>query len=249
MAVYAPGDSLPDPSQGIDPGMWARLMNYLNPIQPAAADTLTRGPNPLNNPSPVPAALQGGGPPVPPAVLSAAAQPPAPVNPLTQPSAVDPRLVGGGPPIDADTLARIQGAPIVGGGGSSGGGGASMPFPQNEQVTGQRGMPQPPGYGPETTHMPYPGQTDPRGVFAPKPAAPISRRVVAAPIRARPAVRPVAAAAGASPFGLIDRPNMGPAPMYDQQGNPIGPVSGGALARGGPPKMTALDLSRLFNRG
>ena len=52
MAVFAPGDSPPDDGSGagMDPGMWARLMGYINPIGSAQADTLAQGPNPLANP-------------------------------------------------------------------------------------------------------------------------------------------------------------------------------------------------------
>ena len=47
---------------GQDPGMFARLMQYINGGAPAAAMAATnQAPNPLNHPTPVPAALQGGG--------------------------------------------------------------------------------------------------------------------------------------------------------------------------------------------
>ncbi len=223
MAVYAPGDSSPDPSQGIDPGMWARLMNYLNPVSPAAADTLTQGPNPLANPSPVDPRLAGGGPPVPPGLLGGG-QAPAPMPP-------------GAP------LPPVPGGP----GGSSGGAGASTVVGPSilPQARGSlpppdmtRHMPWPPGYGPETTHMPYPNQLDPKGVFAPKPAAqPVVARGGAkrAPVRIPGSATALAPAAGGkSPFINVDAQNQD--------------WSGGALSRLGTRQMTALDLSKLFSR-
>lgn len=221
MAVSAPGD-MPDPSQ-VDPGMWARLLNYLNPVSPAAADTLTQGPNPLNNPSAVDPRLAGGGPQIPPGLLSGAQQPPAP-------------------------LAAAQ----LGGGGSSGGGGASTQvgpsiLPQARGVAVppdpvQYGMPQPPGYGPETTHMPYPGQTDPKGVFAPKPAVVARTPVVArsgGKGKGKPVVRIPASATASVPAA-------GSPWITDTYQNRE--VSGGALARDGGRRMGMLDLSKLFSR-
>ena len=104
MAVYAPGDDYGGAGSSgaaADPGMLQRILAYLNPIQPAAADTIHAN-NPLNSPSPVDPRLANGGPPIPPGLMSAAQQPPAPL---------------GDPP------------PSVG--GSSGGAGASnhMPWP------------------------------------------------------------------------------------------------------------------------
>ena len=72
MAVSAPSDDpgyvygSPPPPNAIDPGMWARLMGYtsgLNPISSAnAAESVQRGPSPAATPTPVPLALQSGGP-------------------------------------------------------------------------------------------------------------------------------------------------------------------------------------------
>ena len=248
MAVYAPGDDPSDVSSGGFPSWLAnlpasiqaqlmRVGNYVNPVSSANA--------------------------APASIAASVGQPP---NPLTNPSPVDSRLAGGGPPVPASLTGPPSGGPPVaafnGGGGSSGGGGASggawpvgppgsQPAPAAPPV--QMGMPFPPGYGPETTNMPYPGQVDPKGVFAPKPAAQPAVARGGGRTRISPNARAQApGAAAGNPFTTINRPNMDPGPMYDQQGNPIGP-SGGALAggrgpSGGPPLMTALDLSKLFGR-
>jgi hypothetical protein len=247
MAVFAPGDT-PDPGTGDQNGFMAwlsglpgqaqasilRSMNYANPVQPAAADTLTNNGSPLNNPSPVPQALAGGGPPVPPAVLGGG-QPPAPMPP------------------DAPT------PPLPASGGSSGGGGNSQSYngpsilPQARGVMPVMGPPQSPTpwfHGSNTPYAPNPA------IGAPPPPRPAVSNPAVARGSNRPAGARIPSTATASvppagsPFTVINRPNMGPAPIYDQQGNPTGPVSGGALARGGgPPLMTALDLSRLFGGG
>ena len=244
MAVFAPGDSPPAGGdggfsawlQGLAPEAQSAIMRVMaqaNPVSPAAADTLSPNPNPLTNP-PVDPRLAGGGPPVPPSVLGGG-QPPA--NPLTQPSPVDPRLVGGGPPVTPGMIPPIQASIVGGGGGASGGVGSDARYPVI--AADQRGVPQPPGYGPETTHMPYPGQTDPRGVFAPKPPVVVAR----APVRAKPVARipPTARAqapgsAAGSPFTTIAAQNQD--------------WSGGALSRYplGGRVGTALDLSKLFGR-
>ena len=138
-----------------------------------------------------------------------------PANPLTQPSPVDPRLVGGGPPVTPGMIPPIQ-ASIVGGEDAS------------------------PGYG----HMPYPGQTDPRGVFAPRPPVVVARTPPRAPAaRVKPVARipPTARAqapgsAAGSPFTTVAAQNQD--------------WSGGALSRYplGGRVGTALDLSKLFGR-
>ena len=190
-----------------------RVMQNANPVQPAAAGG---APDP-NSDAARQAALAAAG-----AQLSgpggAAGAPPGPAGPRITPS----------------TLATI-----VGHGGRSGGGGASMPFPQNEQVAPQRSFPAPPGYGPETSHMPYPGQVDPRGVFAPKPPVAVAR----APVRARPTVRIPASATALAPPGAAGGgyytgqagPGMGGArnPTFTSYVDPNDPriFRGGPLAR------------------
>jgi len=215
MAVFAPGD---DPRMQ-DPGLWARLMGYvggLSPIGPAAADTLNQAPNPLTNPTPVPAALSGGGPSVP-LGLFGGGQPPAP---MPEGAPVPPiPVTSAGPSI----LPQARGRAV-------------LPDP----LSVQRGFPAPSGYGPETTHMPYPGQTDPNGVFAPRPV-----------IGHQPSIhdtttpRP-AAAIPPNAVGLAPAP---PSPWFTTVDRPNADVAGGALARGGPTQMTALDLSGLFGGG
>jgi hypothetical protein len=222
MAVYAPDDTSLNPSSSsgaADPNLLQRLLNYINPIPPAAADTLNQAPNPLNNPTPVPAALQGGGSPVPPAVLGGG-QPPAPMPP-------------GAP------TPPIPGQPIPG--GSSGGGGASPPvgpsiLPQARGVMPVMGPPQ----------GPTPWFTPSNTPYAPNPAvgAPVPPTRPTGPgfrgsgtgAAGSPSMRrgPASVASGAgSPF-TFQRPNMD--------------VAGGALARGGPAQMGMLDLSSLFGR-
>jgi hypothetical protein len=68
--------------------------------------------------------------------------------------------------------------------------------------------------------MPFPNQIDPKGVFAPAARTPVGA-AVGAP-----------APAGGMFTTLDYRPN------HD--------VAGGALSRGGPDQMTALDLSQIF---
>ena len=78
-----------------------RVMAQANPVQPAAAaDSVQRAPNPLNNPSPVPPALAAGGPPVP-----AGAVPPMGTPPI-----------GGGPGMAMDPKGFTG---IVPGGGNA----------------------------------------------------------------------------------------------------------------------------------
>jgi hypothetical protein len=228
MAVTAPGDT-PDPGTGDQGGFMAwlaglpgqaqasimRSMNYANPVQPAAADTLTGNGNPLNNPSPVDPRLTGGGPPVPPAVL------------------------GGG-----------SAAALIGQGGSSGGGGASGPIPIGGGPGNQMEAPSsPPWFTPSNTpYAPNPAIGAP-----PPPVRPVSNPAVARgsnrPAAARiPSTATASVPPAGSPFTMVNRPNMGPAVMYNNQTG--APMGGGALARGGgPPLMTALDLSRLFGGG
>jgi hypothetical protein len=116
MTVIAPGDSPPVGGDQNGFMSWLnnlpaatqaaimRTMNFANPISPAAADTLTQAQNPLNNPSPVPAALSGGGPQMLDSLVGHGDGPPPPPPPV-----ISAPLVGGG-----------------GGGGSSGGGGNSQ---------------------------------------------------------------------------------------------------------------------------
>jgi hypothetical protein len=205
-----------------------RSMNYANPVQPAAADTLSNNGNPLNNPSPVPAALAGGGPPVPPGLVSGG-QPPAPMPPGAPTPPVPGQVVGG----------------------SSGGAGASPPIgpsilPQARGVMPVMGPPMPPGPSilPQArgvTPDAYPA------VAAPLP--PPRPRPVSNPAVARGSNRPAGARIPGSATALAPAPGNSPfVPIAAQNQD----WSGGALSRYGPSgfgrQATALDLSRLFNR-
>jgi hypothetical protein len=235
------------PGAQADPNMIQRLMAYLGLGGAQAAPAPNNLPNTMPDGSPAPwASLTSNG------------------NPLNNPTPVDPRLVGGGPPVPASLTGPsgvnipLGGGPgmamdprgytgIVPGGGSSGGGGAS-----GSVQMGPEGPAAPP------INIPIGGgsgmEMDPKG-YTGTPAPVRPRKIAQSGGRSAagsPSMRRGPASATAqpanSPFTMVDRPNMGPAPMYDQQGNPIAPISGGALARGGPPKMTALDLSKLFSR-
>ena len=224
MAVYAPGDDPSDVSSG---GFPSWLANLPASIQ---AQLMRVG----NYASPVSSANAA-----PASIAASVGQPP---SPLANPSPVDSRLTGGGPPIDQQTLARINAAvtPPVGGGGSAGGAGASNSggsFPVGPP--GSQPQPVPPVMGPPQSPTPwFTGSNTP---YAPNPAAgaptPPIRPAVARGGRKPAATIPASATASVpagSPFTMITRPNRD--------------VAGGALARGGPPQMTALDLSKLFGR-
>ena len=211
-----------------------RTMNYANPVQPAAADTL--------NPSPVDSRLAGGGPPMPDSLASA--------NRVNYP-------IGGGPGNALQAPTGYFGDKPVGGGGDTGGGGASgtapigsedkAPVPINIPLGGGAGMAMeapssPPWFpsGGNTPTMAIPSSAAPASAGGNKPAVKVKAKV------ATPGM-------SGSPFTMINRPNMSAGPMYDNRtGRMIAP-SGGALAggrgpSGGAPLMTALDLSRLFGR-
>jgi hypothetical protein len=242
MAVYAPDDTALNPSSSsaaADPNLLQRLLNYINPVAPAQANSLTQAPNPAASPTPVPPQLAAGGPPVPPSLSGS-------------PTVNYP--IGGGP---GNAMQAPTG--IVPGGGSSGGGGASGSY-TSQAPYGQQLPPTnaPLSYGPQQSPTPwFTGSNTP---YAPNPivGAPVPPTKPTGPgfrgsgsgAAGSPSMRrgPASVASG-SPFTTVNRPNMGPAPMYDQRGNPVGPVAGGALARGGgAPLMSALDLSSLFGR-
>ena len=236
MAVFAPGDSPPEPSpgadSGIDPGMWARLMSYISPIgsaQAAPAPQPTSAPGPTND-----LARQQ-------ALANAQAQ----LNAGNASNNTRPPTLGSTPPIISagqipTTLPPAGPAPA--GPSPSGGIGSDANFP----VMGAGGFPTtyaPPGQQPAqldgSPAVPYP---------PPRPAAqPAVTRggnrpgVIPATARAQ-----APAAGGQSPFvALPYRPNANPGTG--------GGMLGGALAsprgQGGPPVSTALDLSHLFGGG
>ena len=93
--------------------------------------------------------------------------------------------------------------------------------------------PIPPDPRPAATHMPFPGQIDPRGYFAPSVANPNAPAPAAQPVSASRAAGPVAGPLASSRFIGIDRPNADP-------------LAGGRGGGGGP-QGTALDLSGLFH--
>jgi hypothetical protein len=236
MAVYAPDDTALNPSSSsgaADPNLLQRLLNYINPVAPAQAqaNSLTQAPNPAASPTPVPPALAGGGPQVPPS--------------LSGPSTVN-TPIGGGP-----GMAMQAPTGIVPGGGSSGGGGASGAIAANIPIGGG------PGNQMEAPSSP-PWFTSSNTPYAPNPivGAPVPPTKPTGPgfrgsgsgAAGSPSMRrgPASVASG-SPFVNVNRPNMGPAVMYNNQTG--APMGGGALARGGgAPLMSALDLSSLFGR-
>jgi hypothetical protein len=166
-----------------------RTMNFANPISPAAAataDSVTQGPNPLTSPTPVPPALQGGGPPVPDSLVGH----------------------GDGPPPPPPAVVAAPAAPppvIVGGGGSSGGGGASGGIGSDTRYPL---APPPHGIGSDANFPVagvggFPGTYGAPGQQPPPLGSPISPvRHVA---RARPAARIPATATALAPAG----PNAG----------------------------------------
>lgn len=201
--------------------MLQRLWAYLNPIGSAQADTLTQGPNPLNNPSPVDPRLAGGGPPVPPGMLGGG-QPPAPMPP-------------GAP------LPPIPGGP----GGSSGGAGASAAIGPSF-LPQARGVANPPFPGDNPTPWFTPSNTP----YAPNPAvgAPLPPVRPKGPAVAkgsnRPAVKIPSSAtasvppASKSPFVPVAAQNQ------DWSGGALSRYGTSGFGRQG----TALDLSSLFGR-
>lgn len=228
MAVYAPGDSPAAGGgnqggflswlQGLAPETQSaimRVMQNANPIQPAAADTLNQAPNPLSTPTPVPAALQSGGPQVPPGV--GATGPPQP--PMSAFNTRAPTMVGGLP-------TSPQGA-----GGTPFGAAGTMPtLPPITGATAGSVIPN----GPAATTSGWPiGPGGP--AIAARP--PMGTPSVAPPASTTipPTATALAPAAAQTPFVPVYRPNAD--------------VAGGALSRGGPPKMSALDLSGLFGGG
>ena len=163
--------------QGLAPGAQSAIMRVMaqaNPVSSAnaaTADSVSRAPNPLNNPSPVPPALAGGGPSVPVGAVPPMGTPP----------------IGGGPGMTMDPKGF---AAFQGGGGSSGGGGASnhMPWPDTGQGAGS---PIALGGGPGNA------SEVPTGT----PAAPVHPAVARAVARARINPRATALAPGAVPPG------------------------------------------------
>ena len=234
MAVHAPGDT-PDPNA--DPGMWARLMGFvngLNPIGSAQADTIGQGPNPLTQPSPVDPRLAGGGPST--ASLNA-------VN------------YGGLPPGVSTVAPNSQnGLPATFGGGTFGQGG---PQPQVMPYAGGQGTVGPAGQPGEHPLLQTPAPNNAVGWGLPQdsgdvnwaidPRLPDYNKLPAAagpaaqpvrkPVR-KPVKIPASATANVPPAGS-------PWVTRDAQNQDW---SGGALARGGTRQMGMLDLSKLFSR-
>jgi hypothetical protein len=250
---------------GQDPGMWARLMGYVNPVSPAAADTLRQGSNPLNNPSPVDPRLIGGGPPVPASLMSQ--------NPLNNPSPVDPRLIGGGPPVPTDLdyarqrALRDAQAQLAAGSPPNSNTPATLgpvsPIQKAAQIPTSGVPPMPPQGAPQVAspgrigigsdaNFPVAGASGFPGTYA----APGQQPPVPTPATPMPPVRPK----GSSQPVVRKRPTVIPAsatasvpaarsPWITGQAQNQDVVRGGALARGGGGRpMGMLDLSRLFAR-
>jgi hypothetical protein len=176
----------------------------------------------------------------------------------------EPMQIGMPPgPMDPSIIARLAGqrAPMGGATGSwtPGPAAPSTAQPGSGQLggaTGSWGMPArpvtptPQQPGGAQANMPYPGQIDPSGQWGPTSAgAPMSGAPpntspsgggigsdYAATARTAPGRPAPVSSAPAGPlsrgFVQIQRPNM--------------PAGGGPQGRGGPPMMSALDLSRLF---
>ena len=258
MAVFAPGDSPPDDGSGagVDPGMWARLMGYINPIGSA-------------NAAPAPAAAPGGrfqgpgtqaqsgGYPV-----NAAGQPQYAVGPINQAMqsgagntntpAILPHLTGDGPNVqgrpvlpylnpntrDLSAAAAIPtNLPPQAAAARPGGIGSDANFP----VMGAGGFP--------TTYA-APGQ-QPAGPGGPGPL--IAHQPSIHPVVARgggggaaidPRMRGQVPAAAAPPagWGVIDRPNANPG----TGGGMLGAGNQGPRGNGGAPSMGAFNFASLF---
>ena len=220
---------------GQDPGMFARLMQYINGGAPAAAMAATnRAPNPLNHPTPVPTALQGGG-------VSTAGLGTPPYSGLP-------------PGVSTMSPNSQNGLPTTFGGGSFGQGGPppqSMPYAGGQGPVGRAGesganpLLTPPvpntaiGWGTPQTGGDVNWAGDPRLPDfnkLPRPAGPGGGR----PAR-QPAARIPASATASVPSATKSPWITGTAQNQD--------VVGGALARGGGGRpMGMLDLSRLFSR-
>ena len=95
------------------------------------------------------------------------------------------------------------------------------------------------------SHMPFPGQRDPQGFYAPTPGAPMppqASAAVGAPAAPAPPVAGPLAAGGAGGQGSTSNPR------FVQVDRPNASAAGG-FGRGGGPQMTALNLAGLFGGG
>ena len=147
MAVHAPGDD-----DGSDPGMWARLMNYINPVGAAQAAPAPAAPPAAAFQGPGTQSQSGGWP------VNQAGQPQYAIPPTNQAMAnpgstnspgILPFLNGGPaaqggsimPYLNPNTAALANAASINTdlGGGSSGGGGASGGYPPAIPIGGGPG--------------------------------------------------------------------------------------------------------------
>jgi len=114
-----------------------------------------------------------------------------------------------------------------------------MPFPQNTAVSPQMGMPAPPVGGPQNMNMPYPGQIDPRGVWAPR-AVPAATAAPAGTATAAPAApRSAAPAPGVRTTGA---PNLGYYPPNPRFGTMQSQVPSGRGPLGNNPIYTTMNL-------
>ena len=250
---------------GQDPGMWARLMSYINPIGSANA-----APAPAAAPGgrfqgPGNQAQSGGWP------VNQAGQPQYATGPINQAlasgpgntntPAILPHLTGDGPNVQGrpilpyanpNTAALANAASIptngVNGGNIPIGGG---PGNVMQAPTGPQNIPI--GGGPGNTMEAPTGAPVAQPVLNRGGGTPVAQPVlnrgggtrVVIPPTARAQAPGATAAPGQSPFITIDRPNANPGTG--------GGMLGGALAsprgQGGAPLATALDLSHLFGGG
>jgi hypothetical protein len=119
-----------------------------------------------------------------------------------------------------------------------------MPFPQNTAVSPQMSMPAPPVGGPQNMNMPYPGQIDPRGVWAPRAGGPPQ----SAPATAAPAGTATAAPAAprsVAPAPVVHTPgapNLGYYPPNPRFGTMQSQVPSGRGPLGNNPIYTTMNL-------
>jgi hypothetical protein len=249
MAVFAPGDSPPDDGSGagMDPGMWARLMGYINPIGSANA-----APAPAAAPSgrfqgPGTQAQSGGWP------VNQAGQPQYATGPINQAlasgpgntnqPAILPHLTGDGP--------NVQGRPI-------------LPYlnPNTRDLSAAAAIPTDGVPSAQNAAPWFHGGNNPlpwNGPTATPPPRPAAAPVVArAPVHPPAAIDPrmrgqVPAAAAAAPqavnpgWGMIDRPNANPGTGGGMLG--ANNANQGPRGNGGAPQMGAFNFASLFGGG
>ena len=239
MAVHAPGDD-----DGSDPGMWARLMNYINlllgVLQAAPAPAAFQGPGTQSQSGGWPVNQNGQPQYAIPPTNQAMANPGRTNTPGILPYLTrGPAAQGGSilPYANPNTAALANAASINAdlGGGSSGGGGANGSFLPAVPIGGGPGNTMEAPTGTPATPMPATPMPPPRPRV--RQAAPVPRQAAAAPAAVRPRARaPVVIPPGAPQNRFVQVPEQ------NQD------WSGGALSRYGPNGRlgTALNFNSLF---